>query len=594
MKNSTIKIFFSVILPIILYAISIIFAIYDTNFSYRWLIFALWISACLIPFVFFAITNKAYVSLKNIYILFKKDSWLPTIVIFTAIVLSFSLLKEYPFVAIYDQVRDGGLNAMEIANGTFLNIFGFGRYASHGAIIPTITSFFFIFFQNSVFTYRIPAAILAIIDTLLLYVLVRKISGKYSAFFAALTLTTLPLHMFYARTEIVVMWSEFFTLINLLLFYLLTKQKNLFAYILLGIGLGFGSGFHTSARTVSIGIGLIAIGFSLYDSFIRKRFRSLLGIVLLVLFYFVGFGPRILYTTPEIFFQTRSFTLSGSTHTSFITLGTNYWKSLLVYIKEPTFSTHYPDFKPILTPILSILFLFGIMISLLSKKFFTYVLIFLTLALPFTNSAITEAVNSDNRLLPLVILASLFTGIGVGEIIYYVKKYFRKIGFLFFFSAGTAYLLFQGFLFFWNEPANKAYGVQDYLSMHTVYTLQENDGYQQLSNFCFFVSPTSFDYLQLLHVQEQYEYFLPNKTITVVKQPEVPDNQLFISSSCNFSDIQHRSSVLVFCNPTEKFVCPKNSLFVNFIENPLYTKKTPSNLESAQTFVIPPKPVVIP
>ena len=80
--------------------------------------------------------------------------------------------------------------------------------ASIGLIIPTVAAFFYRFFGSSVLTYRVPAALLAVLDVGLLYLLMRRAAGRTAGLFAGLVLLILPLHLFYARTELVVIFSS--------------------------------------------------------------------------------------------------------------------------------------------------------------------------------------------------------------------------------------------------------------------------------------------------------------------------------------------------------------------------------------------------
>jgi len=523
-----------------------------------------------------------------------------------AIITSFIFLTKYPFVSIYDQVRDGGLNAMEIANGSLQNIFGYGRYESHGLILPVITSFFYLIFKNSVFTFRFPGALISVFDVIILYATVKKSINKQTAFWSSLTLLILPLHLYYSRTEIVVIFSSIFmSLILLLLSYYLKNRRTEY-YVLFGILLGFSSGFHTSIRTVAVITIILIFILNSYEIVIKKvKKRVFLSLILMIIFYLIGFGPRILFTTPDIFFQTRSFSFNNNSSKMKVNLsekikniGINYEKSLLVYFAQPTMSTHYADFKPILNPILGVLFIIGVIYSLFfSKNKFLKYICFFALIIPLTNSAITEAVNSDNRLAPMLPISAIFVGLGINLIMSKIQTILRvkKQSWLFIKIVLVLYFIFLDISFFVNGSASKQYGNQDYLSMHTVYFIKSNVRYNNSSSICFFTSPATFDYFKLMHVQEQYQYFVPNKYIEIMENKSIPDNQIYLSNTCNQDLSSYNYRRYNPCLNNEKFICPKDSKIT--IQAEIDKTKTYNRLHNtlfSNFILINPRPLIIP
>lgn len=556
------------------YLLSIVIIKNDPFFSYRWLAFTVWvISVLILPLEFLWIkTSKKLKERETIKI--DKAELAPFGLILLLVTLSsFIFLTQYPFVSVYDQVRDGGLNTMEIVNGTIKNVFGYGRYASHGLIIPIITSFFYLIFKNTVLTFRILTAIISILDVMIIYVVIRKTINKEAAFWSSLILLSLPLHLYYARTEIVPFFSSIFTSLIFLFLSVFLKNKGFLTFSLLGLLLGFSSGFHTSIRTVAVLTLIIIIFTTFYEvhrGVLKKKFA--LGLIFMIFFYFIGFGPRILFTTPDIFSQTRSTYPGGSLVEN---ISGNYKQSLLVYFKEPTLSTHYPDFKPILDPVLGIFFVLGFLLSIFAKnKFLKYVCLY-AIFIPFLNSAITDTVNADHRLLPLLPITAVLAGFGIYSVTAKAKNILRiknwqilPLGFLL-----LTYILYQGFNFFWNEPATKQYGTADYLSMHTIYFINLKEDYKNLNGICLFVSSNTYRYFNLLHVQEQYQYFVPNKYIRIIEEQEIPENEIYISKSCDPSLITANFVNNVFCSDSQKFICPKNGHLIISSETKAEDKK---------------------
>jgi len=449
----------------------------------------------------------------------------------------FIFLVTYPFVSIGDEVRDGGLNALEIATGQIKNIFGYGRYEAHGLIIPTITSFFYKMFDGSVLVWRLPTAIFSILDIILLYILLSRITkNNIASFLGAMVLVSLPLHLFYSRTEIVVILSSFFsTLILISLFIFLSRKAiNLIDYIFLGTLLGFTFNLHASIKAFSIIVLIYIVLIRLYHllSGKVKIVQFAIGIFLLFLFLFVGFGPRLFYTTFKIFFHTtRLPLLTTYEKVNYFKIAKDikekYQKSLLVWIKEPTMAW-YPDHKPILTPICFYLMVLGIIVSLIRKSGYLVSIFSLGLILHFTNSAVTDILNGEHRLSPLWPIGALFIGIGIA---FLLSK--MKLKLLQYISASVIflYLAYQGVIFFIEQPANKNKDIGDYLSMHTIYFLKSKKKlFNASGTFTFYVSPSNYVKFNYLHYKEQYAFFLPTISITIQKGEMIKDNEIYIKS----------------------------------------------------------------
>lgn len=564
------------LLSSVLYFSSLFFA---NSANSRWITFFLWVLALISPLVLLSYKNLKIKKTKNDYLL------IILLIISTFFFLVF--LKNYPFVSIYDQVRDGGLNAKQILNGDLINIFGYGRYSSHGLIIPTIGSFFYLLFKNSVYTFRIPAALLSIISVGIIYKLIKENFSKEAAFFSGIILTSIPLVLYYARTEVVVVYSLF--LFSLILFRIskLLKNQNLINYISISILLGFASGFHTSIRTVSVLTLILLILFNLTNLFLKKNITNFKNIILILSFYIIGFGPRILFTTPDIFFQTRSIGL-GNESFSILNLIPklifNYINSLLVYSVNPTISTHFQVFKPILNPLYSILFIIGIISLIINKNKLSKVILFFIFALPFTNSAVTEAINSDNRLAPLFVLSAISCGLGIN---YLLKRIDNLRLRTFFIVSITLIILSITSTFFINEDASKGYSEIDYLSMHTVYALQNNKEFNKNKFTCLFSNETFTSYVNYLHVQEQYEFFSPG-TIKIASISGIKPNEIYISQSCSFPSKSNYDKI-VYCSTKNKFTC-KNRPINIYLEKNNVTGK----IYNTDYKTINPKPVFIP
>lgn len=502
----------------------------------------------------------------------------------TVLFLNFIFIKQYPFVAIGDEVRDGGLNSRQIADGTIKNIHTYGTYESHGLIIPTLVAPWVFVFSGSVLTYRIPAAIVSSLGVFFVYLLALKLGKSRYAFIASLLMATLPLQLFYARTEIVIAFSGFFTSLILLLLYLLVEHNRPERYIFLGTALGFAAGFHASVRTVVIA-ALIVTLVTVFARLLKRTGRktAFWGGLSVLVFFFVGFGPRVLYTTPAAFFHARSVSILkepgaewGDTKWSaanfaanFNTFREKYAISLKGYWAAPVNGEfHFQDPRPILSlPV----FIFGIIgvVALclesissgsLKKSFRQKKLVFLLIVVswaflfPATNSAITDCVNCDNRLVPLLPISALLGGYGGLKLCFWGGEITKKKSIeAVILASFVIFFIYQGWKFFNLEMASKGKTDQEYLLMHTVYLIKDKVDNQQV---CMAMSASNIDFFNLMHVREHLEYFLPGINIRKEIETTAEDNEIYLSADCKTNQ---KSLYLTQLCPTNKhFICPVN------------------------------------
>lgn len=603
------------ILSIVLYLISIIAIHSDTNFSFRWLNFSVWMIAVALPFLIYFWPLKSVVTHIFKEIIRDREEFIAFLFILSiSLVVNFAFLQNYPFVAIYDPVRDGGLNAAQIVDGTIKNIFGYGRYPSYSLLATIIPSFFYTIFHNSVLTFRFPAALFSCLDIILLYFLVRKYLNKRVAFWSSLILASFPIHIYYSRADIVVTYNITLTIVVIFLSkYLIdniSSSRKWLVFPLVGLAFGFVSGFHAPVKILSL-INLLLISIFIFGQIIRHKLSNItaLGIGLILIFFIIGYGPKILFTSPSLFLQAQELPIaktSMSNQQLNLNLGQlilNYQMSLRVYFDSPTISTFYPDFKPLLPPFLAVLFLLGFIYSLfVSKKYYLVYLCFLALIIPFTNSAITNGINIEYRIIPLLAISAILCALGINLVLSLIKLINLQVATLTRFFL-IILILSQIFNFFWQESASKQYTTIDYLSMHTIYFLKDSPQYQKIDKICLFVSLDNYDYFNLMDVQEQYQYFLSNHSFQIYRSVLVQDHEIFISTSCNIDTLQNLSNFnkYNFCLQNEKFVCLRNTPLFIYVEKgfPQISKTGDPKSNSAQqpadsVILIPRLPALIP
>ena len=566
------------VISLFLYSLAMVITKLDINFTYRWVTFCLWIFSIftIIGFFFIRKFNQTKFSAK---LLNQNDFALLSIVIFLALTTRFLFLKTYPFVAIFDEVRDGGLNAWEILNGSIKNIHGYGRYEAHGLIIPTLTSYFYLIFKNSVFTYRLPAALIAILDIFVIFSLSKKIFNSRIAFLTSLIVICSPLHLFYSRTEVVVITSSLFASLILFWLYSFLKNKNKQEAIFLGLTLGFSLGLHADVKAFALWTLIILFFLAIFKLTAEKeKTKTISNFILIIVFLFVGFGPRALFTTPKILFHTSRIPLLRSRNKTIINLNLtqNYLSSLAVYFKQPIsyLYPNYPNKKPLLSPLLFTLFVIGLIKILISpKKTFLKILGLYTIFIPLTNSALTDSLNLGNRLITLLPVCALIISVGINWFSRKIKLIFQnqKIVLPILASILVCSLCLQAYEFFNKESASKLNAPQEYLSMYAVYSLKRIPPKKDL---CFIVSPQNYKLFKLLHFKEQRQFFLPQvKNQKVGQNKKVSKNQIFISKTCHLTTaetfLNHR-----YCQHSQKFVCPlkNHQPFEIFVEKSLMQK----------------------
>ncbi len=555
-------------LSLALYALIIYISKTDINFMHRWPTLWLYILSIGSALLFYLASFSYKKILPHLN---RKEIFFPLCLLIIAAAMSFIFLKSYPYVSVQDEVRDAGLDAARVVNGEIRNFFAYGDYNGYGNIIPVISSFFYRFFGPSVYAYRVPAALISVADIMLFYFLLRLLTDRRIAFIGALAYASLALHLFYGRTELVVAFDAFWTTAILLVFLIWFQKRRQIDFILLGTTLGVASTFHSAVRIVSLAILLIAILFEL-KRVLYRNLKKPVGILLLIIFCFIGFGPTILYSNTKMFFQSEKF-YNGNfqERTSFFNqqeikdLEGNYSKSLMVWFYEPT-GSHYPGGIPLLPPLFGLLFMLGIGYAVfVSKKPFLYILLGFVFVLPLTNSAITDWVNADHRLMSLLPIGAVFVALGIqGTLELFRRRSLKVISMCVF----GLYIGYQIFSFFYYQPAVKQRDIKDFLSMNTIYFLKQ---FENNANFavnpihassnsnkiCLYVSQENADSLDLLHYKEQYRYFFPQYERETRVNYTIGNNEVYIfRGDCPDDYTTTTNELRIFCNGKRNFQCP--------------------------------------
>ncbi len=520
---------------------SILITALDESGQFRWLGFAAHCVSIGLVFSFWPKSIFKQLGSHPKLVQLMKHWWWVALVMLVAMISRGWWLATYPFVSVGDEVREVGLYTQQIVDGTRRNLFDYGAYQAYSLTISTASALFYLVFGPSVITYRLQAAALGLIDVGIVMMLVWHCTRhKYMTGLAGLTLATLPLHLYYSRTEVVVMYSS--TAAALLYFAwvkLRNDVSNTQAVAVFATLVGMSLGLYAAVRTVAL-LLLLLVGWRiLYTTWkaSRTKHEFILNLIkkyaLLAMFLIVGFGPRLLYTTPAIFFHTSRLPLiqqAQSEASEKLQLVEKYSQSLGVWFSRPT-TSWYADHKPIVSPVLAICLVVGIGWVLVRRKGDLVELLGVGLALHATNSAITDMVNADHRLAPLYILGSIMIGIGLGWLVTLPKKqWVQRVVVL----MVVGVLLTHGASFFLELPANKNKSLADYVSMHAVYILQQTK--INFEKVRIVTSQPTYEKLNTTHYREQYSYFLRGALMTATTSADLAENEIIIETEPKLSN----------------------------------------------------------
>lgn len=550
----------------------------EPNLTSQWVILLIWFASLIIFLSLdFSLPNKIH--LKRI---FSPGFFF---IMLLAILIRFAFLDIYPFAVIGDMMRDGGMDAMNLLNGQFDNIFEYGRYASHGLLIPTLSIPFYLIFGSSALVFVVLAAILSVIDIMIIYQFGERYFHKWTGFVAALVLICSPLHLYYGRTETVVIFSSLLTTLLLLFLFKYYHKQTIGNLLSLALFIGFSFNFHASARPVGI-IALLITSAVLFINLLQNKqfLQTLMRVLIVIVFVFIGFGPRLKYTTIEIFFKSDAVEISNTeeqaegwekVQIAFEKLSTDVPKALMVYFYEPA-QSHFSKNSSVVNFSLGLFFLIAI-VSWLKNKRELLLLIPFIFILPLTNSALTDSVNADHRLAPLLPISALAVAYGFITINkhYWDNKYSQVAVFLITSLILISTLTVNVIDFFDKEYAHKAafnnHPIQNYLITYTNKVLKEK---QVTGDICLHLSSKSKDIFLLRHYSEQFLYFNPDVHINHTEPRYYAyDSEIYITRDCEYNSGDVDFAVYRYCENYQKFYCPdKDTKFTINIQSDLITQ----------------------
>lgn len=584
-----------VLLTFCLYILLLVLVKLDIQYVYRWPLFFLYSVIVLIIPVFLIVKQWQTIKIRTSYFSKycfssegKKDTGLFVIIAILAVTTRFLFLKNHPFLTWGDELWETGLDTLTLLSGEVKNFYLLGfpdpyRTPSMGLIITLIPALFAPFFAHTPYMYRIPAALFGTAEILLVYLICRTYINRGVAFCAALTMIALPIHIYFSRTELVVISDAFMTTSTIFLLFLTYKRfiANTGWIALIGLWFGFTATFHPSVKIIAfISLGITFIIFikqTFTNQYTSSRLISLgKFVVFLIVFFCVGFGPKILFSTSKNFANSQTSVLFQNINLQEYPKFTphvaaqlkknivnvlieRYPTSFLGYIKKPLTNLvefHYTEEKPLLPPLLTFLFLTGLLSLLwipspLAKWFGGFALL-----VPLTHSALTPELNWSYRMFVASSSVAVIIGTGMWQIISKISLTLVKFAFI---TAFCLYLFYITMRFFIVEPHMANRPVEEYMTTHLSYFLQSHLNPNQEYQFCMRVNPKQLKFLNWVHAHNQYKYFMPNVTISVSPDPRVAINTLYLEENCQPETTF--SKYVINCSQNLYSICPQPTQF---------------------------------
>ncbi len=529
--------------------------------GYQWAALALWIVTVTVTGV--ALLGRPGLAgvRRHLSSLSRNDGLALSILLAVAVAAYFFSLESYPMVVAGDPVRDTGLDVQRILDGDYKDFFVYGYINSYGLMATVLTSPIYLLLGPSALSFKVPPALLAIATIVMFFVLARRWLSTQASFIGSLALLCLPTLLFYGRYESLHVYNiAWMPLLFAATYLVLRKQPHCRHFGFLGLLSGVLFTFHGAIKAAAFAsLGLAAIAALLAAR--REGLRWLLAVGLLtVVGMLIGFGPLILATTPEIFLVSNR--IPDTTGTDLSTLVSNYWQSLRIFFDRPTTSwlpTHEPllPFKP-----LAFLFAAGLLVGLLvvPRRLFGLCLFYL-LVLLLTNSALTDMVNGEHRLMPLLPVVALVIAMAceaAGRAVSRTPPRTARPLKLVLWVALVLVAIVPGYRFFADEMGRLRGDLASSLKYFAIHEIESTETLRDSEETWIIAAPAVVGQYQLAHHIEGWEYYFPGRKIhKLAIRGEGPPNALFLSPECPSNFDPSEWERLSFCSPRQAFVCPE-------------------------------------
>lgn len=318
----------------------------------------------------------------------------------------------------------GGLFAVEILQGKFDNVFGYGWF-SFPALYFYFQAVSITVFGQTTEALRITSALAGALTVGAVYLAGRALYGQRAALIAAIVLAGLHLHIHFSRIGLNNIWDGFwFTAVIGLLWYG-WKMDRRTAFLLAGFALGTSQYFYVSVRLLFVLVPAWLVLAALAD---RKRFqRNSASIALMFLVMLIVFIPLLtnyIKDFDQFLAPMQRVSLIGSwlqnelqltSQPAWQILANQVWLSIQGFTNTALRHWYTPGI-PILQPAAAAFFLLGLVLMLLTWRRLQHWLVWLWLAAFTLSGGLSESTPAAQRYIGVVPAAALVIGYSLSQI----------------------------------------------------------------------------------------------------------------------------------------------------------------------------------
>lgn len=480
-------------------------------------------------------------------------------VLVTALLTRSFLLGLYPYITVGDELRDAGLNSLNMRIHPPVDIFAFGSYDGYGNFIPFISYIFSFVFSNTRYSYIIPSAIVGVLSIIITYCIGRKIGGRIVGFTAAIFLIGSLHHLHYSRTELLVIMDSLLSPLIIISAYAATRSKK--GFLLFGLIAGLTLHFYAGVRGIVLGASIFVFIYALsaiiktaYSETLKKTLHKILYYLIALIIFCVGFAAGVGPTyniiaekglmtdtgNRQIIFKNPEFAMKSVPKK--ITFASKlYERSFLVYFANPL-GSHFPDHQIALLAFpVNWLFIIGIASILLQHKKnsrLVYIVLLCVLIVPLTNQVVINDMGADHRLMSVLPLLNILAAVGL---VGFTETRFNSISTLIIGAVTGLFIVTQVSTYFINRPSDMMYD----LSGTKEYVLQTMIDYAKKSptdRVYYIVNESPHNY-NFMHYVEKIDYLMYPKQMKLMKKTELDNLELLIKDQQKPISILYADSI---------------------------------------------------
>lgn len=467
-------------------------------------------------------------------------------IVIVATFTRFFLLGSYPYVTTGDELRDAGLNGLNMKIHPPVDVFAFGSYEGYGNFIPFISYIFSFLYGNTRYSYIIPSAFVGIASIIATYCIGRKLGGYIMGFAASIFLIGSLHHLHYSRTEVLIVMDSLLSPLIILSAYAATRSRK--GFLLFGLVAGLTLHFYAGVRGIVLGSGLFVLLYAIstitqtaYQESLKKTVHKTLYYAIAFMIFCIGFAAAV-GPTANIIAKQGLMTSTGSRtiilkDPDFIQKTTPkkieyvsklYEKSFLVYFANPL-GSHFPNHEiPLLAFPANWLFIVGLAYILLHHKKHSrllYLILICILIVPLTNQVALNDTSADHRLMSILPLLNLVAALGLVSL---AEARLSSVSTLIVGGVAGLFLVTQVSTYFITRPSDMGYdlqGTKEYVLQTMIdYTRKLPD-----DRIYYVIDKNPHDY-DFMHYVEKMDYLMYPKQMKLLKKEALDTMDLLIKN----------------------------------------------------------------